>query len=314
MTEKQKAASRANGAKSRGPKTEAGRQRSPQNAAKHGLCAGLVLLTNESEERFQNHRAAYLDRFQPADPVETGLVDQMVSAAWRLHRAWIAETTAIEREMVRITPELEAKYEGLKQESRLCVAMQNPMEKPHFLGTLGRHESRIVRLYHRALQSIPKLRELEKTPAASGSPNTTHSAPPPQGNEIPQNEPEPTVARTLTDAISSTCSLPLPPPQNKISQNEPEPAEKKTETDPVSSGCLPPTQNKISRNEPKPAGARRKKYGDAAPMNPRTLMRKVRTHDRHAIATASPLSKAIRPNYQCVFRRDRTTAGPLASQ
>jgi len=253
MTEKQKAASRANGAKSRGPKTEAGRQRSSQNAITHGLCSGLVVLTNESKEGYQNHRAAYIDRFQPADPVEVDLVDQMVSATWRLHRTWVVETTAIEREMTRITPELEAKYEGLKQETRLCVAMQNLMEEPRFLANIGRHESRIARLYHRALQSLLKLRQLEKTPAASGSPNASLSPLSPQEDKISQNEPEPAAAKTESDTISSSFQPAHTPEQDKISQNEPEPAAARTETDAISSSfppALAPQQDKISQNEP----------------------------------------------------------------
>ena len=257
MTEKQQAASRANGAKSRGPKTEAGRQRSSQNAITHGLCSGLVVLTNESEEGYQNHRAAYIDRFQPADPVEVDLVDQMVSATWRLHRTWVVETTAIEREMTRITPELEAKYEGLKQETRLCVAMQNLMEEPRFLANIGRHESRIARLYHRALQSLLKLRQSEKTPAGIGSPNACLSPPSTQEDKISQNEPEPAVAKAETDTISSSFQPAHAPEQDKISQNEPEITSATAETGSVLRNYLSPgvlRQDKISQNEPEPAG------------------------------------------------------------
>jgi len=225
-----------------------------------------VVLTNESKEGYQNHRAAYIDRFQPADPVEVDLVDQMVSATWRLHRTWVVETTAIEREMVRITPELEAQYENLKQESRLCVAMQNLMEEPRFLANLGSHESRIARLYHRALQSLLKLRELGKKPAPSSSPNASVSPPPPQGNEISQNEPESIAAKTVTDSISSSCSLPLPPRQDKIPQNEPEPAEPKTETGPVSRSCPPQAVPPAKQNFAKRTQAPKSGYQYPAPL------------------------------------------------
>ena len=45
---------RINGAKSRGPKTDAGKARSASNATKHNLSGkGLVILHTENDEAFQ---------------------------------------------------------------------------------------------------------------------------------------------------------------------------------------------------------------------------------------------------------------------
>jgi hypothetical protein len=44
--------SRANGALSRGPVTESGKQISSQNARRHALLARIVLLENESPDGF----------------------------------------------------------------------------------------------------------------------------------------------------------------------------------------------------------------------------------------------------------------------
>jgi hypothetical protein len=49
----QRAASRANGARSRGPTTDAGKARSARNGTRHGLRGGpFVLLPGEDREEF----------------------------------------------------------------------------------------------------------------------------------------------------------------------------------------------------------------------------------------------------------------------
>ena len=76
-TEKQIEASRTNGRRSQGPVTAEGKRRSSQNALRHGR-----------SENFQTYLEEHIDRFQPADYVEMNVVEEMVSATWRLHRAW----------------------------------------------------------------------------------------------------------------------------------------------------------------------------------------------------------------------------------
>ena len=89
-------ASRANGARSRGPKTPLGKLRSSQNALRHALLSKCLVLSNESREGFQAFLREHLERFCPADGVELGLIEEMVAAAWRLRRVWAAETRLIE--------------------------------------------------------------------------------------------------------------------------------------------------------------------------------------------------------------------------
>src|ERR1035437_5776882 len=85
-------ASRANGARSRGPVTESGKLTSSQNARRHALLARIVLLKDEAPEGFAEVMSDDLERFQPADGVEIGVIEEMVAAWWRMRRAWSIET------------------------------------------------------------------------------------------------------------------------------------------------------------------------------------------------------------------------------
>ena len=80
-------AARANGALGRGRKTPAGLARSAQNARRHGLLATCVLLPGEPAENFEELHQQFRERFLPVDGVEDGLIEEMVSAWWRMRRA-----------------------------------------------------------------------------------------------------------------------------------------------------------------------------------------------------------------------------------
>ena len=93
------AASRANGALSRGPKSPETLRVSAGNSLRHGLTARTVLLTNESPQLFQESLNAYLLRLQPRDQVEADLVEEIVVAKWRQRRLWGIETASLNLEM-----------------------------------------------------------------------------------------------------------------------------------------------------------------------------------------------------------------------
>ena len=79
-------ASKANGARSTGPVTAEGKRISSRNALTHGLLSRIVVLEDESDDTFQTLVSQHLDRLQPADGMELGMVGQMVLAHWRMRR------------------------------------------------------------------------------------------------------------------------------------------------------------------------------------------------------------------------------------
>lgn len=84
-------ASRRNGAKSRGPKSDAGKRRSSRNALRHGLQAKrFVVVEGEDEAAYEAFETALLDELAPDGVLESLLVARIANAAWRMQRAdWI---------------------------------------------------------------------------------------------------------------------------------------------------------------------------------------------------------------------------------
>jgi hypothetical protein len=81
-------ASRINGARSRGPRTAAGKARSARNALKHGLCARkLVVVPDEDAAEFAALQAALIAELAPVGALQAVLAQRILSAAWRLMRA-----------------------------------------------------------------------------------------------------------------------------------------------------------------------------------------------------------------------------------
>ncbi len=153
---------RANGAKSRGPKTEAGRKASSMNAVTHGLYTNGVVLANESREEYQEMLDGYLRQFQPDGPVEFHLVEEMVAAKWRQRRLWAIEADLLEDEMIQQKAKLDAEDPGYSPITPLSFAYA-ALAAATALPFLNRNESRLERTYARALKTLLELQHLRKT-------------------------------------------------------------------------------------------------------------------------------------------------------
>jgi hypothetical protein len=92
-------ASRRNGAKSCGPKTQEGKARSAQNALRHGFRAQkFLLLADEDAAGFAAFEAALLEELAPAGTLQSVLEQRLVVAAWRLNRADRMERDLLDEE------------------------------------------------------------------------------------------------------------------------------------------------------------------------------------------------------------------------
>ena len=96
-------ASRKNGARSRGPRTEEGKARSAQNALKHGMRAQkYVVLPEEDAAEFAALETALFEELAPQGALQGVLARRVAVAAWRLARADRIEVELFEERLLAV--------------------------------------------------------------------------------------------------------------------------------------------------------------------------------------------------------------------
>ena len=159
---------RINGAKSHGPKTEAGRKRSSQNALKHGLTSQTLVLPTEDPDEFHQLLTSYLDQFQPHGPAELHLVHDMVAAKWRLQRLAIIETQLYVEYIERAQEDSDDPLSPIESLTSAFTGLANSNSYPF----LHRVEARLERTYSRALRNLIQLqRQSPHAPADTPAPD-----------------------------------------------------------------------------------------------------------------------------------------------
>ena len=217
VSEKRILAARANGALSRGPKTPEGKARSSRNAIRHGLLSKIVVLSHEDPELFGQLFENYAARFNPADEIEMGLVEEMVAANWRARRALAIERRTTETEMNNRPP-----GPGI---DRLADSFGDLSTTPK-LGVLHRYQARLHLMHSRALRDFLLLR---RTLPCPGAPLDTATEPP--NSDSPVGE---------------------PPVPNEPLPNEPNSAGPDPQPDPAVAVCVPPVPDQRPAPDPAP--------------------------------------------------------------
>lgn len=198
------AASRANGAKSKGPKTPEGKARSSMNALKTGLAATTaILLSVEDHDEFLRSRDAYIKRFRPIDEVELACVDEMVVCRSLQARTWVMESAALDDEIERQKPEIEQKYNAVSDDIRAAHALAGLADRSKALALLNRYASRHSCHFQRAFKTLMELQKnrppnLEPVELVENTPELLDA---PKTPEAP-NEPNPEIAQPAAKAHS----------------------------------------------------------------------------------------------------------------
>jgi hypothetical protein len=84
VSEARIAANRRNAARSTGPKTQEGKERSRANALKHGLCASIVVA--EDAKIVQQRASDWFDALKPQSEFQSWLVDEVTIISLRIDR------------------------------------------------------------------------------------------------------------------------------------------------------------------------------------------------------------------------------------
>jgi AraC-like DNA-binding protein len=160
---RREAINRANSEHSTGPRTQAGKQRSSQNALRHGLTSRTAVLPTEDPAVYEQHCRHFRDEYQPANATETQLVQQLADTSWRLNRIPLIET-----ELLAQAPSPESLVPQLSSlglySSRLARQFQKTLDQLITIQSDRKHQER------RDLRSAAELLELHKRRGISWQP------------------------------------------------------------------------------------------------------------------------------------------------
>jgi hypothetical protein len=162
-------ASQRNGARSRGPVTEAGRLKSSANSARHHLLSKTILLENERPEAFADLLAGLTGEFNPQTETQRALVENMAVSRWRQMRIWAVERATLQSAMDAHDPNT------TDSATRAAQAFRSLADDSRTLDLLSRYETRFDRQFARSLNLLIKLDPLRRTglpafPSAEGAP------------------------------------------------------------------------------------------------------------------------------------------------
>jgi hypothetical protein len=93
---------RRNAAKSCGPTTQSGKDRSKLNAVKHGMRAATLVLLDEDAQALDDRKAAWAASLLPRGAAEQRIVDDAVEYTWLRDRARRAQEARLATNIVNV--------------------------------------------------------------------------------------------------------------------------------------------------------------------------------------------------------------------
>ena len=175
---------RENGAKSKGPTSEAGKEKCARNAITHGERAQALkliipphsaCLANEDRQAFYKLYDNLIAKYRPADETEQGVVKEIVDFQWKSMRNKQMESAIFNRELMRQGTRTPGSIPELR-DLEISIAAQEALTGNKTIAELRKDTQLCLRII---AQLQRRLKELQKTwPAAAPVP------PAPERNDI----------------------------------------------------------------------------------------------------------------------------------
>ena len=210
ISQRQQEANRRNAAKSHGPTTPEGRAAVRLNALKHGLTAAEIILpTTEDKTEFEQFRFDFIDECRPVGPIQAALVEDMVTARWRMNRVRKMEPGffAYRREILKGRME---RFPTLDAQAQLALIFHDDAQDCDTLGKMSRYEARFERIFHRALKELQRLQALRAEVSDSG--NGTVSPTPISPDPVVTPDPTPQPITQASARGTEPADIQPPPP------------------------------------------------------------------------------------------------------
>jgi hypothetical protein len=184
-TPKQIAASRANGAKSKGPATPEGKLVSSRNSTRHGLFAENIVLEAEDTGRFIELAESLFEEHNPRTPTEKFLVENIAAARWRQWRIWGMQKVAFDHEVASPSATNDPPL-------RAVLAWRNSAESVRTHELLLRYEIALDRQISRALLRLQQLQDRQaKRKEESTAPEPPENSAPAERTQQPPEKKQP---------------------------------------------------------------------------------------------------------------------------
>jgi hypothetical protein len=133
---------------STGPRTQAGKAISSQNARKHDICSRTLRLIPEEWAEYHDMHQRYRRDFQPVNDVEETLIDEICFNYWRLQQA---------------------------REVELQVIDEHPCDLP-IIALYIRYRTGYERAFYKALDKLQQTQRIRKQEAAKAEPVRSEKA------------------------------------------------------------------------------------------------------------------------------------------